>query len=41
MLQKPKLDFHFDFGEKRNNVLLTDKNEQEKFNNTLKKKIIY
>ena len=39
MLQKPKLDFHFDFGEKRNNELLTNNNEQEKFNNTLKKKL--
>lgn len=39
ILQKPKLDFHFDFGRERNNQLLDDKDEQEKFNNKLKKKL--
>ena len=39
MIEKPKFDFHFDFGEERNNELLNNKKEQEKFNNKLKKKL--
>ena len=39
MLEKRKLDFHFDFGNERNNQLLGDKDEQEKFNNKLKQKL--
>ena len=39
MIEKPKFDFHFDFGEERNNELLNNKKEQKKFNNKLKKKL--
>jgi len=39
MIEKKKYDFHFDLGEERNNELLNNKEEQEKFNNKLKKKL--
>ena len=39
LMNKPKYEFHFDFGEERNNELLTNKEEQEIFNNKLKKKL--
>ena len=39
MIEKKKYDFHFDFGEERNNELLNNKDEQEKFNNKLRKKL--
>jgi len=39
MIEKKKYDFHFDLGEKRNNELLYDLNEQKKFNNKLRKKL--
>ena len=39
LINKSKYNFHFDFGEKRNNELLTNKFEQEKFNNKLRKKL--
>jgi len=39
MIEKPKYDLHFDMGDKRNNELLNYKEEQEKFNNKLKKKL--
>ena len=37
MIDKEKYDLHFDFGEKRNNQLLNDKNEAEKLHNKLRK----
>ena len=39
MIEKPKYDLHFDLGDERNNELLNNKEEQEKFNNKLKKKL--
>ena len=39
LAEKKKYDFHFDFGEERNNELLNNKEEQEKFNTKLKKKL--
>ena len=39
MIEKKKFNFHFDFGEERNEQLLNDKNEQTKFNNKLKQKL--
>ena len=39
MIEKKKYDLHFDLGNKRNNELLKNKNEQEEFNNKLKKKL--
>ena len=39
MIEKKKYSLHFDFGDERNEELLNDKNEQEKFNNKLKKKL--
>ena len=39
MIEKPKYDLHFDLGDKRNNELLNNKDEQEKFNNKLRKKL--
>ena len=39
MINKKKYDFHFDFGEKRNNELLNNLDEQKKFNNKLRKKL--
>ena len=39
MIQKKKFDLHFCFGEKRDNELLNNKNEQEKLNNKLKTKL--
>ena len=39
MADRKKFDFQFDFGAKRNNELLTDKNEEEKFHKKLKKAI--
>ena len=39
MADRKKFDFQFDFGAKRNNELLTDKNEEEKFHKKLKRKI--
>ena len=38
-IEKKKYDLHFDFGEKRNNELLNNEKEQEKFNNKLRKKL--
>ena len=40
MIEKKKYDLHFDLGEERNNELLNNIKEQEKFNNKLRKKII-
>ena len=37
MIDKKKYDLHFDFGNKRNNELLNNYEEQEKFHNKLKK----
>ncbi len=37
MIDKKKYDLHFDFGPKRNNELLTNIEEQEKFHNKIKK----
>ena len=37
MIDKKKYDLHFDFGNKRNNELLNNYAEQEKFHNKLKK----
>ena len=39
MCQKKKYDLHFDFGEKRNEELLNDEKEYEKFKNNLKLKL--
>ena len=39
LLQKKKYNLHFDFGEKRNEELLNDKNEYEKFKENLKLKL--
>ena len=39
LMNKNKYNFHFDFGTQRNNELLTNKIEQEKFNNKLRKKL--
>jgi hypothetical protein len=39
MIDKPKYDLHFDFGDERNSELLNNKVEQEKFNNKLRKKL--
>ena len=39
MIEKPKYDLHFDLGDERNNELLNNKDEQEKFNNKLRKKL--
>ena len=39
MIDRKKYGFHFDFGEKRNNELLKNKKEKEKFYKTLKKAI--
>ena len=39
LTEKKKFDFHFDFGEDENNKLLNNKEEQEKFNKKLKKKL--
>ena len=36
---KKKYDLHFDLGDGKNNELLNNKEEQEKFNNKLKKKL--
>ena len=37
MIDKKKLDLHFDFGSKRNNELLNDEKEQEKLHTKLKR----
>ena len=39
MIEKPKYNLHFDLGEERNEELLNNKQEQEKFNNKLRKKL--
>ena len=39
MCEKKKYDLHFDFGEKRNEELLKNKNEFEKFKEDLKQKL--
>ena len=39
MIEKKKFDLHFDFGPKRNNELLNNKTEQEKFHTKLRKNI--
>jgi len=39
LINRCKYEFHFDLGEERNNELLINKKEQEKFNNKLKKKL--
>jgi len=39
MINKKKYDLHFEFGKKRNNELLSDKNEFEKFKEKLKMKL--
>ena len=39
MIEKKKYDLHFDLGEERNKELLNNKEEQEKFNNKLRKKL--
>ena len=39
MMEKKKYDLHFDLGEERNNELLTNKEEQKKFNQKLRKKL--
>ena len=36
LIDKKKFDLHFDFGEKRNNELLNNEKEREKFHNKLK-----
>ena len=41
MIEKKKYDLHFDFGEERNKELLNNKEEQEKFNNKLRKKLSF
>ena len=38
-INKNKYNFHFDFGEKRNNELLNNKIEQKNFNDMLRKKL--
>ena len=40
MCQKKRYDLHFDLGEKRNEKLLNNKQEYEKFKNNLKLKLI-
>ena len=39
MINKKRYDLHFDLGEKRNNELLTNKREYEKFKEELKSKL--
>ena len=39
LISKNKYNFHFDFGEQRNNELLTNKVEQKNFNDKLRKKL--
>ena len=39
MIEKKKYDMHFDLGDERNSELLNNKEEQEKFNNKLRKKL--
>ena len=39
MIEKEKYEFQFDLGEKRINELLSNLNEQKKFNNKLRKKL--
>jgi hypothetical protein len=39
MIEKKKYNLHFDLGEERNKELLNNKEEQEKFNNKLRKKL--
>jgi len=39
MVDKKKFDLHFDFGPKRNNEILNNKIEQEKFHTELRKNI--
>ena len=39
LISKNKYNFHFDFGEQRNNELLTNKVEQKKFNDKLRQKL--
>ena len=39
MIEKKKYDLHFDLGDERNSELLSNKEEQEKFNKKLKKKL--
>ena len=39
MIEKKKYDLHFDLGNERNNELLNNKQEQEKFNKKLRKKL--
>ena len=39
LINKNKYNFHFDFGEERNNELLNNKIEQKKFNDKLRKKL--
>ena len=39
MIEKKKYDLHFDLGDERNNELLNNKQEQEKFNKKLRKKL--
>ena len=39
MIEKKKYDLHFDLGNDRNNELLNNKQEQEKFNKKLRKKL--
>jgi hypothetical protein len=39
MIEKKKYDLHFNLDDERNNELLNNKEEQEKFNNKLKKKL--
>ena len=39
MIEKKKYDFHFDLGEERNNELLNNLDEQQKFNDKLRKKL--
>ena len=39
MIEKKKYDLHFDLGDERNSELLNNKEEQEKFNKKLKKKL--
>ena len=39
LINKNKYNFHFDFGEERNNELLTNINEQKAFNDKLRKKL--
>ena len=39
LIDKPRYDFTFEFGEERNNELLNNKNEQKIFNDKLRKKL--